>query len=107
MKSESLFRYVAIISALHVVVLSFVMGLRHVAYALAGTLTATLVWGVVFSLEKQKRRAGVVVGAVVGLAVQQVAYHVWKSELPGFWWPLAQFAAVQTLLGYGIGKCAR
>jgi hypothetical protein len=106
MKNESLFRLMAVIAALHVAVLSVAFGLRHIGYVLATTLSATLIWGVVFFLIEQKRRAGIIGGVVAGLAVQQVAYQVWKGELPGFWWPLAQFAALQFLLAYGIGRTA-
>jgi hypothetical protein len=106
MKSESIFRLMAVIAALHVAVFSFFFELRHCGYILAATLSATLIWGVVFFLKEQMRRAGFIVGVVVGLAVQQVAYQAWKAELPGFWWPLAQFGALQFLVAYGIGRTA-
>lgn len=104
MKNENPFRLMAVIAALHVAVLSVAFGLRHIGYVLAATLSATLIWGVVFFLSKRKSRAGIIGGVVAGLAVQQVAYQVWKAELPGFWWPLAQFVALQFLLAYGIGR---
>jgi hypothetical protein len=106
MKSEELIRLAVVIAALHVAVLSIVFGLRHVGYILAATLSATFIWGVVFFLNERKRRAGFIAGVVVGLVVQQVAYQVWKAELPGFWWPLAQFGALQFLVAYGIGRTA-
>lgn len=91
---------VALVAALHVAVLSLVFGPRHMSYALAAALSATLIWGGVLLLSERKRQAGFVAGLVVGLAVQQVAYRVWKAQLPGFWWPLAQFEAVHFLVGY-------
>ena len=106
MKSESIFRLAAVIAALHVAVLSMVFGLRHMGYILAATLSATLIWGVVFSLNERKRRAGLIAGVVVGLVVQQVVYQVWRAELPGFWWPLAQFGALQFLVACGIERTA-
>jgi len=106
MNSPSLFRLLACIAALHVAALSFAFGPRHIGYILAATLSATLIWGVVFLLNRRKRRAGIIAGVVVGLAVQQVAYQVWKAELPGFWWPLAQFGTLQFLVACGIGKTA-
>ena len=106
MKSESLFRLMAVIAALHVAVFSFFFGSRHCGYILAATLSATLIWAVVFLLSKRKRRMGAIIGALVGLIVQQVAYQFWKSELPGFWWPLAQFGALQFLVACGIGRTA-
>ena len=104
MKSESLVPIVAVVVALHVVMLSLVVGLRHPGYILAATLSATVIWGVVFFLNERRRRAGSIAGAVVCLAVQQMAYEVWKAELPGFWWPLAQFGALQLLAAYGLGR---
>jgi hypothetical protein len=104
MKNESLFRLMAIIAALHVGVLSVAFGLRHIGYILAATLSATLIWGVVFLLKERLRRARIIGAVVAGLVVQQVAYQVWKAELPGFWWSLAQFVALQFLVAYGIGR---
>jgi len=106
MQPERLGRVAFVIAALHVLVLSIIFGPRHIGYILAGTLSATLIWGVVFVLDSQKRRAGVIAGVIAGLVVQQVAYQVWKAELSGFGWPLAQFGALQFLLGYVIGRCA-
>ena len=104
MKSESLFRLMAVIAALHVAVFSFFFGLRHRGYILTATLSATLIWAVVFLLSERKRRRSAIVGMVVGLIFQQVAYQVWKTELPGCWWSLAQFGALQFLIAYGIRK---
>ena len=65
-----------------------------------------MIWGGVFVLNERKRQAGVVAGIVAGLAVQQVAYQVWKGQLGGFWWPLAQFGALQSLVAWGIWRLA-
>jgi hypothetical protein len=43
---------------------------------------------------------------VVRLAIQQLAHHIWKDELPDYWWALAQFAAVPSLIAVGIGRHA-
>jgi hypothetical protein len=106
MKSNNLFRLVAMITTLHVVVLSFVFGSRHLGYILVAALSAALTLGVVFFLDEQKRRAGFITGVVIGLVIQLAAYQIWKGELPGFWWPLAQFWAFQFLIAYGIGRAA-
>jgi hypothetical protein len=71
-----------------------------VGYLLSAALSATLIWGVVYVLSERRRRAGLIAGVVIGLAMQQVAYWVWKMQLPGFWWPLAQFGALQFLVVY-------
>jgi len=106
MKGERIAGLGSVIAALHVAVLSVVFGPRHVGYILVAALSATLIWGVVFFLNERKRRAGFIVGVVVGLGVQVVAYQILKAELPGFWWPLAQFGALQFLVAYGIGRTA-
>jgi Na+/proline symporter len=106
MKRETLVRPALVIVALLVTALSIMLGPRHIGYILAAVLSATLIWGVVSFLNEQKRRAGMIAGVIAGLVVQQVAYQVWKAELPGFWWPLAQFGALQFLVGYGIGRSA-
>ena len=104
MKSESLFRLVAVIVALHVAVLSMVFGMRHVGYISVAAFSATLIWGRVFFLNERKRRAGLVAAVFGGLAVQQLVYQSWKAELPGFWLPLAQFGALQFIVAYGIRR---
>jgi len=38
--------------------------------------------------------------------VQQVAYQIWKTQLGGFWWPLVQFGALQSLVAWGIWRFA-
>ena len=97
---------VLLVVALHVAVASLVLGPRHVGYMVSATLSATLIWGGVFLLNERKRQAGVVAGIVVGLAVQQVAYQVWKAQLGGCWWPLAQFGALQSLVAWWIWRLA-
>jgi hypothetical protein len=104
MKSKNLFGLVAVIAALHVAVLSFVFGPRHLGYILVAALSATLPWGVVFFLNKQKHRTGIIVGAVIGLVIQLVAYQIWKGELPRYWLALAQFWSLQFLVAYAWGK---
>ena len=106
MKNQKLIRLAVVIVALLVTVLSIAFGLRHFGYILVATLSGAFIWCVVFFLDERKRRAGLIVGALVALVVQQLAYHAWKAELPGFWWPLAQFGALQFLVAYGIGRTA-
>ena len=65
-----------------------------------------MIWGGVFVLNERKRQAGVVAGIIAGLVVQQVAYQVWKGQLGGFWWPVAQFGALQSLVAWGIWRLA-
>lgn len=106
MRSENPFGLVAVIVALHVVLLSMLFGPRHTGYIVTATLSATLIWGGVYVLNKQKRQAGAAASIIAGLAVQQVAYQVWKGQLGGFWWPLAQFGALQSMVAWGIWRLA-
>jgi hypothetical protein len=107
MKNKNLFGLVAIIVAPHMVLLSMLFGPRHIGYIVTATLSATLIWGVVLLLDGRKHRAGVIAGLVVVLAVQQAAYQVWKAKLPGCWWPLGQFGALQFLIAVGISQAAK
>ncbi len=97
-RREGLLGPVAIIAGLHMTVVSIVLGPRCVPYLAAAYLNAVAVWGGV-SMSGWMGRAGVVAGGVLSLAIQQTAYHAWKAELGGVWWPLAQFFAVQLLIG--------
>jgi hypothetical protein len=97
---------VLLVAAAHVAVVSILFGPRHAGYLMSATLSATLIWGGVFVLNERKRPAGAVAGVVVGLAVQQVVYQVWKGQLGGFWLPLAQFGALQSLVAWGIWRFA-
>ncbi len=106
MNTVNLIRLAAVVAALHVAVLSVLFGLRQIGYILAASLSATLIWSAVFTLNAPRRRPGIIAGVALGVIVQQIAYQVWKGELPGFWWPLAQFAAVQFLMAYGLWRCA-
>lgn len=97
-------RILAVVVALHLAALSFVFGPRHIAYILAAYLSALAVWGVVFLISDQKRSASWIVGSLAIVIVQQIAYHTMKSGLPGVWWPLAQFFALQFLIGIGVER---
>jgi hypothetical protein len=106
MRGSCVTEIVLLVAALHVAVASLVLGPRHAGYLMSAALSATLIWGGVFVLHERKRSAGAVAGVVVGLAVQQVAYQVWRSELGGFWWPLGQFWALQCLVAWSIWRFA-
>jgi len=105
-RRQGLLGLVAIVAVLHVAILSFVLGPRCIAYIAAAYLTGVVVWGGV-SLSAGKRRVAVVVGAGLTVAVQQMAYQAWKAELAGSWWPVAQFFALQLLIGVGVHRAIR
>lgn len=104
MINERLFRLAAVIAALHMILLSLVFGLRHRGYLLTATSSATLIWSTVFFLRGWKRRVGLIAGVVVASAVQRAACQIWRDLLSGYWWPLAQFAALQFLIAFGLWK---
>jgi hypothetical protein len=63
-----------------------------------------IIWPVVFLPSKQRLQAGWVAGLLVIVITQQIEYHTMKSGLPGVWWPLAQFFALQVLIGIGVER---
>jgi hypothetical protein len=81
--------------------------LKLIGYIVTATLSATLILGVVRLLDGRKRRAGVIAGVIVVLAVQQATYQVWKAKLPGCWWPLGQFGALQLLIAAGSSEAGK
>jgi hypothetical protein len=106
MRGSCITGIVLLVAALHVAVVGMLFGPRHAGYLVSAALSATLIWGGVFVLNERKRPAGAVARVVVGLAVQQVAYQIWRSQLGGFWWPLGQFGALQGLVARGIWRFA-
>ena len=100
----SILRFAVVIGSLHIILLSMVCGLHHPGYFLTAIVSGSLIWSMVFLLSGRKFQAGVVAGIVAGLAVQQAAYSVWKPLMPGFWWPLAQFGAIQLIAAFLIKR---
>jgi hypothetical protein len=103
-RSERLWRLVAVIAGLHLFAVSIALGPRCIAYIVAAYLSAVAVWDVVSLARKERRRVGWVAGLLVIVVIQQMAYHRMKSALPGVWWPLVQFFAVQLLIGIGVAR---
>ncbi len=62
--------------------LEFSRKLAQLGYVLTGNLGGALILGGVFFLGDRKRRDGLIGGVVVCFAIQPVAYHIWKDELP-------------------------
>lgn len=106
MKTNALARTTAVVVCLHLAVLSFVFGERHVAYILATTASATVIWGVVFFVDGRRRKPAIGLGVLLAALIQQIAYFAWRPELGGFWWPLTQSASLQFLIAYWIGSSA-
>jgi hypothetical protein len=98
---------VPVVAALHLAVVSFAFGPRCIAYIVAAYLSAVAVWGAVFLLSEQRHQVVWGVGLLVVVIIQQIAYRVWKAELPGFWWPLGQFGALHFPIAVGISEAAK
>ena len=73
---------VAVIVAVHLAVLSLILGPRCVAYILAAYLSAVAVWGGVL-VSKGKGALRVSVGVALSVAAQQAAYEIWKADFVG------------------------
>ena len=106
MKTNTLARTTTVVVSLHLAILSFLFGERHIAYILVTTASATVIWGVVFFLDRRRRKPAIALGVLLAALIQQLAYSVWKPELGGFWWPLTQSASLQFLIACWIGSAA-
>lgn len=91
-------RVTAAVVALHLAALSFAMGPRCVGYVVSAYFAAVAVWGGVL-MSARKRRAALAIGLVLSAVIQQAAFQVWRAELSGFWYALAQFFSIQVLIG--------
>jgi hypothetical protein len=105
-RNEGLLGLVAVIGGLHLAALSFALGPRCIAYVVVAYLSAVVVWGSLL-MGLGRRRLGFIVGIGLSVAFQQAAYQVWKGELGGFWWPLAQFGALHVMIAVGISQLAK
>lgn len=88
--------------ALHLIVLGFVFFKPPLNYFAVICLSTIMVWAAVFS-RKRRLRAAIIAGALVQLAIQQVAYHSWLSNQTGVWWPLLQFLSLQYVVALRLG----
>ena len=80
--------------ALHLIVLGFVFFKPPLNYFAVMCLSTIMVWSVVFSF-KRRPRAAIIVGVLLQITIQQVAYHAWLASQTSIWWPLAQFLSLQ------------
>jgi hypothetical protein len=92
-----------LIVALHLAVLSWLFGVTAAGYVVAACITGVFVWGAVLVIGPRRLWVWMAGGAALGLVVQQVTFHVWRSDLGGFAWPLVQFFSLQYLIAYGLG----
>jgi len=98
MKGPKIVKLVSLVATLHVFALSLFFSKPPGKYFFVTCIGTIVVWGWVFSLRAQKRKVGIIAGVVVALVIQQFAFHVWRAEIPGVWWPLLQFASLQCLV---------
>jgi len=72
-------------------------------FAVTG-MSTIIVWSLVFAWCKHRRWAGMTVGALLQLAIQQVAYHAWLADKADPWWPLVQFIALQYVIALRLSS---
>ena len=96
-------KIVSVILALHVIVLGFFFYKPPAYYFLIICLSTVIVWSVVFSFSSGKRRAGIIAGLLLQVAIQQAAFHTWASD-QNVWWPLAQFLALQYVMALRLAS---
>lgn len=87
-------KVLSVVVALHLIVLGFVFFKPPLNYFAVMCLSTILVWAAVFTF-KRRPRAAMIVGVLLQITIQQVAYHAWLSSQTSIWWPLAQFLALQ------------
>lgn len=94
----------SVVVALHLIVLGFFFFKPPLNYFAVTCLSTVIVWSVVFSFGKRRKRAAIIAGSLLQLAIQQVAYHAWLSDQAGVWWPLAQFLSLQYMVALRLGS---
>ena len=104
MRTPKPVRIALLVVALHFFALSFFMWKPPAKYFFATCMASVVVWGTVFSRKEHRRRAGVVVGLGVALVIQQLIFQVWRSEMTGIWWPLAQFLSIQYVVASSVSS---
>jgi len=107
MRAKGFTSVAAVVVALHSAVLGFMFGPVAWQYLLVAVISGALIWGVGWVLMSQRRWAGLFVGMVVALAVQQIAFRWWRGQFAGAWLPLVQFAALHVLIGLGLSRWRR
>lgn len=107
MKVKGFTTIATVVVALHLAVLGFMFGPVAWQYLLVAVISGALIWSVGSVLMSRRRWAGLLVGMVVALAVQQIAFRWWRGQFAGSWLPLAQFAALHVLIGLGLSRWRR
>lgn len=96
-------KVVSVVVALHLIGLSFFFFTPPINYFAVICLSTVIVWSLVFCCGKRMRLGAIIVGALLQLAIQQLAYHAWLSDQVGVWWPLAQFLGLQYVMALRLG----
>jgi hypothetical protein len=91
-------RIALVVVALPLIFVAFYFFKPPLNYFAVTGLSTIIVWSAVFTWFKQRRWAGMTVGALLQLAIQQVAYHAWLADKADLWWPLVQFIALQYVI---------
>lgn len=104
MIAKSILKVLCFVIVLHLVALSFAFGPRRWSYVLIAYSSAVVVWGLVFLMHARRRAAGWVAGSLVVVVIQQLASRNMGWELPNAFWTVAQFFALQFLVGVAVKR---
>src|SRR5688572_696460 len=104
MKVNEFATIAVVVVALHVAALGLAFGPIRWQYLLVAGLSGAVIWSVLPRLVSQRRCIGFLVSVAVALAVQQAVFRLWRSQFTSLWPPLAQFAALHVLIGFGIHR---
>ena len=94
----------SVVLALHLIVLGFFFFKPPLNYFAVTCLSTVIVWSMVFSFGKRRKRAAIIAVSLLQLAIQQVAFHAWLSDQASVWWPLAQFLSLQYVVALRLGS---
>lgn len=99
-------RVASVVVALHVLLASLFLSPHPGKYAFSACLATIVIWGTLYYLKQHQRSAGIIAGFLLALVVQQIAFHVWRSEFADIWWPLVQFLSLQYVVAGALRSSA-
>jgi hypothetical protein len=97
----------AIVAALHVLAFSLVLGPVHWQHLAVAVVSGIILWAPRPTLLRLKPSLSFFTRAFLAVAVQQTAFHLWRSKLGACAVPIAQFASIHILLALALGKLVR
>src|SRR5688500_11001048 len=90
-------RTVAAVIAGHIAIAAFFFFKPTPHYFMVTCFSTVFVWSAAFAV-KRFRTVAIVATSLIQIIVHHLAYPLWQAELASFWWPFAQFAALQYII---------